>query len=74
MPSAAEGMVGIRPTHDLNNSKGLTSGMYAFPLIVPQDSNGPIGRTVADVAAVLEYMVDPEVRSVFLCMYVSQRE
>jgi len=55
LPSAAEGMVGIRPT------QGLVSAENEFPLVMAQDSNGPISRTVADAASILELIVNETV-------------
>jgi amidase len=44
-PSALNGCVGLKPT------TGLVSGAGIVPLSPRQDTAGPIGRTVADVAA-----------------------
>jgi amidase len=44
-PSALNGCVGLKPT------AGLVSGTGVVPLSPRQDTAGPIGRTVADVAA-----------------------
>lgn len=49
------GVSGLRPT------QGLVSGRNEFPLVIPQDSNGPISQHVSDVASILEIMVDPAV-------------
>lgn len=46
-PSAANGLVGIKPTI------GLVSRTHVVPISHSQDTPGPMGRTVADVAAVL---------------------
>jgi amidase len=46
-PSAINGLVGIKPT------VGLVSRTYVVPISHSQDTPGPMGRTVADVAAVL---------------------
>ncbi len=46
-PSAVSGLVGIKPT------VGLVSRTYVVPISVSQDTAGPMGRGVADVAAVL---------------------
>ena len=46
---------GIRPT------QYLTSGDRQFPLVIPQDSNGPISRTVEDAALILEIIVNQTV-------------
>ncbi len=54
-PSAINGLVGIKPT------VGLVSRTYVVPISHTQDTPGPMGRTVADVAAVLTVIagVDP---------------
>src|SRR5690625_2557100 len=49
-PSSANSLVGLRPT------KGLISGDGVVPVSSTQDAAGPIGRTVADVAAGLQAM------------------
>ena len=46
-PSTANGIVGIKPT------VGLTSRAGVVPISRTQDTIGPMGRTVADAAAVL---------------------
>ena len=46
-PSAINGLVGIKPT------VGLVSRTYVVPISHSQDTPGPMGRTVADVAAIL---------------------
>jgi len=46
-PSAANGLVGIKPTI------GLVSRTHVVPISHSQDTPGPMGRTVADVATVL---------------------
>ncbi len=46
-PSAANGLVGIKPT------VGLVSRTHVVPISHSQDTPGPMGRNVADVAAVL---------------------
>ena len=46
-PSAVNGLVGIKPT------VGLISRTYVVPISHSQDTPGPMGRSVADVAAVL---------------------
>lgn len=47
LPAAACGVVGVKPT------VGLTSRRGVIPVSTSQDSVGPLGRTVADAAAVL---------------------
>ena len=44
-PSSLNGLVGLKPT------KGLVSGAGIVPISPRQDTAGPMGRTVADVAA-----------------------
>jgi amidase len=46
-PAAASGVVGLKPT------VGLTSRAGIIPISHTQDTAGPLGRTVADVATVL---------------------
>lgn len=46
-PSAINGLVGIKPT------VGLVSRTYVVPISHSQDTPGPMGRTVSDVAAML---------------------
>ncbi|MFM9376357.1 amidase [Gordonia sp. VNK21] len=48
IPSAYNGLVGLRPT------KGLTSIGGVVPLCPTQDVVGPMGRTAADVAVVMD--------------------
>ncbi len=47
-PSAWNGVVGMKP------SRALVSGAGVVPLVLPNDSPGPIGRSVTDVAALLD--------------------
>ncbi len=51
-PSALNGCVGLKPT------TGLVSGAGIVPLSPRQDTAGPIGRTVADVAALAAAIVE----------------
>lgn len=51
LPAAANGVVGIKPT------VGLTSRAGVIPISSSQDTVGPLGRTVADAAAVLSAIV-----------------
>jgi amidase len=46
-PSSVNGLVGLKPT------LGLVSRTHVIPLSHDQDTPGPIGRSVADVAALL---------------------
>jgi len=46
-PAAINGLVGLKPT------LGLVSRTYVVPLSHDQDTPGPLGRSVADVAALL---------------------
>ncbi|MDP8923417.1 MAG: amidase [Chloroflexota bacterium] len=55
-PAAANGVVGLKPT------VGLTSRAGVIPISHTQDTVGPLGRTVADVAAVLGAIVGPDPR------------
>jgi amidase len=55
-PSSANGIVGLKPT------VGLVSRSGIIPISVTQDTAGPMGRTVADVAALLTGMVGSDVR------------
>ena len=55
-PAAANGIVGLKPT------VGLTSRAGVIPISHTQDTVGPLGRTVADVAAVLGAIVGPDPR------------
>ncbi|GAB5469021.1 MAG: amidase [Rhodospirillales bacterium] len=54
-PSSTNGIVGIKPT------VGLLSGSGSMPVVAPQDTVGPMARTVSDLATVLTAMtgVDP---------------
>lgn len=56
MPASANGIVGLKPT------RGLLSRTGVVPLSLTLDTVGPMGRTVADVAATLGAMtgVDPK--------------
>ncbi|MCC6235108.1 MAG: amidase [Verrucomicrobiales bacterium] len=51
-PSSVNGIVGLKPT------VGLLSGSGIIPIAHSQDTAGPMGRTVRDVALLLEGMVD----------------
>ncbi len=55
-PSAINGLVGLKPT------VGLVSRTHIVPISHSQDTAGPMGRSVADVAALLTAMAgrDPE--------------
>lgn len=57
-PAGANGVVGIKPTH------GLIDGAGIVPIAPSQDTAGPIARTAADAALLLEAMLDPPARSV----------
>jgi Asp-tRNA(Asn)/Glu-tRNA(Gln) amidotransferase A subunit family amidase len=52
VPASYNGLVGLRPTHGLIDTKGTA------PLAPSTDTIGPIGRNVPDVAALLDVMVD----------------
>lgn len=47
-PSAWNGVVGMKP------SRGLVDGTGVVPLVRPNDSPGPVGRSVTDVALLLD--------------------
>ncbi|ESQ81564.1 hypothetical protein AEAC466_21030 [Asticcacaulis sp. AC466] len=49
-PSSMEGLVGLKPT------VGLVSRTYVVPISHSQDTPGPMGHSVADVAAMLGVM------------------
>lgn len=51
MPAAANGVVGLKPTHGLLSLDGIV------PLALTYDTAGPLARHVADVAAVLGVLV-----------------
>ncbi len=51
-PASLCGVVGLKPTFDLVSTRGI------FPLSKSYDYAGPITRTVADAAVVLEAIVD----------------
>jgi amidase len=55
-PSAANGLVGIKPT------VGLVSRSGIIPISHTQDTSGPMARTVADAAALLAGMVGEDPR------------
>ena len=55
-PANASGVVGIKPT------VGLTSRAGVIPISHTQDTIGPLGRTVADAAAVLGAMTGTDPR------------
>lgn len=54
VPSAVNGVVGIRPTKGLLSTKGVT------PLIQDRDTAGPIAKTVTDSAIILSAMTGYE--------------
>ena len=58
-PSAVNGLVGLKPT------VGLVSRTHIVPISHSQDTAGPMGRSVADVAALLTAMAgsDPQDRA-----------
>ncbi len=55
-PSHVNGVVGLKPT------VGLTSRAGVIPIAHSQDTVGPHGRTVADVAAILGVLAGPDAR------------
>ena len=52
-PAAVNGIVGIKPTH------GAVSGEGIIPIAHSQDIAGPMTRTVADAALLLDSLVSP---------------
>lgn len=55
-PASVNGVVGLKPTVGLVSRRGI------IPISATQDTAGPIGRTVADVAALLGGMAFPDDR------------
>ena len=55
-PASVNGVIGLKPT------VGLVSRTGIIPIAASQDTAGPIGRTVADVAALLGGMAFPDDR------------
>ncbi|HET8989079.1 MAG TPA: amidase family protein [Humibacillus sp.] len=55
-PASFNGVVGMKPTHGLVPSAGI------IPLVATQDDAGPVARTVADAAILLEAMTRGAVR------------
>jgi amidase len=55
-PASINGLVGLKPT------LGLVSRAYVVPLSHDQDTPGPIGRSVADVAALLDVIAGSDPR------------
>lgn len=53
-PSAVNGLVGLKPT------VGLVSRSGIIPISISQDTAGPMGRSVADVAALLNVLAAPD--------------
>ena len=53
-PAAHNSLVGLRPTLGLSSRRGIV------PLSLSQDVAGPLGRTVADIAIVLDATVGPD--------------
>jgi amidase len=53
-PSAHNSLVGLRPTLGLSSRTGI------IPLSLSQDVGGPLGRTVRDVAMVMDATVGPD--------------
>jgi amidase len=52
IPSAYQALVGLRGTRGLSNGRGI------MPLSTTQDIGGPLARSVADLAAMLDATVD----------------
>jgi amidase len=55
-PAAQNGLVGLKPT------VGLVSRTYVVPISHTQDTPGPIGRSVADVATLLNVIAGSDTR------------
>jgi amidase len=55
-PSAANGIVGLKPTYGLNGRGGI------IPLALSLDTVGPMARHVSDLATVLTVMAGPDPR------------
>jgi len=55
-PSSVDGLVGLKPT------LGLVSRSRVVPISEHQDTPGPMGRSVADVAALLTAIAGPDPR------------
>ncbi len=53
-PASANGVVGIKPT------VGLVSRTGVMPVAAPQDTVGPMARTVADLALLLDIIAGPD--------------
>jgi len=53
VPAALCGVIGMKPTRGVVSHGPLHSGMFGLP------TNGPLGRTVADVAMMLDAMAVP---------------
>jgi aspartyl-tRNA(Asn)/glutamyl-tRNA(Gln) amidotransferase subunit A len=55
-PAALCGVVGLKPTHGRVSARGV------FPLSMSLDHVGPITRTVADAAILLQVIADPDAK------------
>ncbi|ODS62187.1 MAG: amidase [Arenimonas sp. SCN 70-307] len=53
-PSAVNGLVGLKPTVGLVSRDGI------IPISISQDTAGPMARTVADAAALLQVLAAPD--------------
>lgn len=53
-PASVNGIVGLKPTVGLVSRRGI------IPISASQDTAGPMGRSVADVALLLEVMAGPD--------------
>lgn len=56
-PAAVNGIVGIKPTH------GAVSGTGIIPIAASQDVAGPMARTVADAALLLDSLATAEAKT-----------
>ena len=55
-PSSINGIVGLKPT------VGLVSRSGIIPIAASQDTAGPMTRTVADTAALLDFLIGPDTK------------
>ena len=53
-PASVSGLAGLKPTVGLVSRRGI------IPISISQDTAGPMGRTVADVAALLNALAAPD--------------
>ena len=58
-PASVNGVVGIKPTH------GAVSGEGIIPIAASQDIAGPMTRTVADAALLLDVLATPQAKKLY---------